>query len=137
MRFGSKLLLAGVVASPLGAARAQSAMSPAAAVTYIDSGAVAAAFAKGKPLVEVGAYKIHASRRETPGQVEVHTRDTDIIYVLQGQTVFITGGKALDLRTVAPDELRGPGIEGGETHHLGAGDVIVVPNGTPHWFKLV
>jgi len=27
--------------------------------------------------------------------------------------------------------------EGGETHHLSKGDVIVVPAGTPHWFKEV
>ena len=137
MRFVSNLLLSSIVALPLGAAGAQTAMSPAPAVTYFDSGAVAAAFAKGKPLVEVSAYKIHASRRETPGQAEVHTRDTDIIYVLQGHPVFITGGTAKDLKTIAPDELRGPGIEGGETRHLRAGNVIIVPNGTPHWFKSV
>ena len=137
MRFVSRLLLSGIVILPLGEARAQSAMSSAPSVTFFDSNAVAAAFAKGKPLLEVDAYKIHASRREASGQAEVHTRDTDIIYVLQGHSVFVTGGKAPDLRTVAPDELRGPGIEGGETHHLRAGDVIVVPSGIPHWFKAV
>jgi len=137
MRFVSRLLLSGIIILPLGALRAQSAMSSAPSVTFFDSNAVAAAFAKAKPLLEVDAYKIHASRRETPGQAEVHTRDTDIIYVLQGHAVFITGGAAKDLRTVAPDELRGPGIEGGETHHLRAGDVIVVPSGMPHLFKSV
>ncbi len=137
MRSTYQLLLVGVAALPLGSARAQNMMAPAANITYFDSGTVAGAFAKGRPLLEAEAYKIHASRRETPGQAEVHTRDTDIIYVLQGHAVFITGGAAKDLRTVAPDELRGPGIEGGETHHLRVGDVIVVPNGVPHWFKSV
>src|SRR5205809_7776225 len=98
MRFVSRLLLSGIIILPLGALRAQSAMSSAPSVTFFDSNAVAAAFAKGKPLLEVDAYKIHASRRETPGQAEVHTRDTDIIYVLQGHAVFITGGAAKDLR---------------------------------------
>ena len=28
-------------------------------------------------------------------------------------------------------------MEGGEAHELRPGDVIVVPNGTPHWFKAV
>ena len=130
-------LLVGAAALPLGTVRAQSMMDPAGRITYFDSSTVAGAFAKGKPLLEGDAYKIHASRRVTPGQAEVHTRDTDIIYVLQGHAVFITGGAAKDLRTVAPDELRGPGIEGGETHHLRVGDVIVVPNGVPHWFKSV
>ena len=137
MRSAFRFLLVGVAALPLGSARAQSMTDPAGSITYFDSGTVATAFAKGKPLLEAAAYKIHASRRETPGRAEVHTRDTDIIYVLQGHAVFITGGAAKDLRTVAPDELRGPGIEGGETHHLRAGDVIIVPNGIPHWFKVV
>ncbi len=137
MRSVFTLVLLGVAALPLGTARAQSMMAPAGTIAFFDSSSVAAAFAKGKPLLEVGAYKIHASRRETPGQAEVHTKDTDIIYVLQGHAVFVTGGTAKDLRTVAPDELRGPGIEGGATHHLRAGDVIVVPNGIPHWFRTI
>src|ERR1044071_3967699 len=106
MRSVYRLLLMGGFALPLGSVRAQ---------TFFDSSTVAAAFAKGKPLLEVEAYKIHASRRETPGQAEVHTRDTDVIYVLQGHAVFITGGTANGLHTVAPDERRGPGIEGGVT----------------------
>ncbi len=53
-------------------------------VTYIAAAEVTAAFAKGRPLLEVDGYKIHASRREGPGQVEIHTRDTDVVYVLEG-----------------------------------------------------
>jgi quercetin dioxygenase-like cupin family protein len=30
--------------------------------------------------------------------------------------------------------MRGTAITGGETHHLKKGDVIIVPNGTPHQF---
>ena len=36
-----------------------------------------------------------------------------------------------------PDQLLGSDIQGGQTHHLTKGDVIVVPAGTPHWFKEV
>ncbi len=35
------------------------------------------------------------------------------------------------------DELRAEGIEGGEARRLSAGDVVVVPRGTPHWFREV
>src|SRR5438093_10751956 len=107
MRSVYRLSLVSVLALPLGSARAQSAMAPAANITFFDSSTVAAAFAKGKPLLEVEAYKIHASRRETPGQAEVHTRDTDVIYVLQGHALFITGGEAKTLHTMALDQLRG------------------------------
>ena len=106
-------------------------------VSHFPSGDVHAAFAKGTPLLEEGGYKIHASRREAPGQAEVHVRDTDIIYVLEGAATFVTGGTVLDGRTTALDEIRGAGIAGGETRRIVPGDVLVVPNGVPHWFREV
>ena len=106
-------------------------------VTYLKAREVQAAFAKGSPLVEVEGYKIHASRREGPGLVEVHTRDTDIAYVLEGSATLVTGGKAVGLKATGSEELRGGSIEGGESRRLGPGDVVVIPNGTPHWFKEV
>jgi mannose-6-phosphate isomerase-like protein (cupin superfamily) len=104
-------------------------------VTYIPAAQVAAAFAKGAILVNSGNYMVHASRRDTEGQVEVHIKDADIIYMLEGSTTFITGGTMVGGRTTAPDEIRGSSIQGGETRTLTKGDVIVVPKGTPHWFK--
>jgi len=126
--------VAALVASPLGTARAQSGDT---GVKYLGHDEVTAAFAKGTPMIEVRDYKIHASRREGPGMVEVHTRDTDIAYVLQGSATLVTGGAAVGLKEIGAEELRGTAIEGGETRHLEPGDVVVIPNGTPHWFKQV
>ena len=105
--------------------------------TYIQSANVSAAFAKGQPLLENNSFKIHASRRETAGQAEVHTNETDIIYVLEGTATFVTGGTIVGGKDSAPMEIRGASIMGGETSRLRQGDVIVVPAGTPHWFKEV
>lgn len=107
------------------------------AVTFFDNASVAAAFAKGQPLLENSQYKIHASHRDGPGKAEVHEHETDIIYVLQGTATFVTGGKVLDGQAISPGEIRGAGIEGGETRKLVKGDVVVVPQGVPHWFKEV
>jgi quercetin dioxygenase-like cupin family protein len=106
-------------------------------VTYIPADQVTAAFAKGAVLVNNGNYMVHASRRDTEGQVEVHTKDADIIYMLEGSTTFITGGTVIGAKTTAPDEIRGAGVQGGETRTLTKGDVMIVPKGTPHWFKAV
>jgi mannose-6-phosphate isomerase-like protein (cupin superfamily) len=106
-------------------------------VTYIPSDKVTEGFAKGSVLFAGPVYMVHASRREAPGQVEVHQRDTDIIYVLEGSSTFVTGGVAMGTRVTAPDELRGSSIDGGEIRRLTKGDVIIVPEGTPHWFKEV
>ena len=101
---------------------------------------MAAAFAKGAVLFggEGGRnYMVHASHREKAGMAEVHTLDADIIYVLEGSATFVTGGTVVAGKTIEPNEIRGTAINGGETRTIAKGDVIIVPNGTPHWFKEV
>ncbi len=108
-------------------------------VNHFGREAVRASFARGDVLVNGDGrnYMVHTSHRTTPGQAEVHLRDTDIIYVLEGSATLVTGGTAVNATTTGPGELRGSAIEGGETRELARGDVITVPAGTPHWFKEV
>ena len=103
--------------------------------TYEPADHVAAAFAKGKPIVETAAYKVHASRRDAAGKAELHVRDTDIIYVLEGTATVVTGGEIVDGRMTADSEIRGEAIDGGQNQRLQRGDVFIVPPGVPHWFK--
>lgn len=107
----------------------------AAPVTQFDAQKVAAAFSKGVPLLEVDGYKIHASRREGPGVAEVHDWETDVLYVLEGSAIIVTGGTVVDPKVVEPGQIRGPRIQGGENRRVGKGDVMVIPAGTPHWFQ--
>jgi glc operon protein GlcG len=111
----------------------------AGAVRHFARSEVDAAFAAGAVLLDGAGrnYMIHASRRERPGMAEVHARDTDVIYVLDGAATFVTGGTVVEGKATEPDEVRGAAIEGGETRRIQKGDVITVPNGTPHWFKEV
>jgi glc operon protein GlcG len=114
-------------------------------VTYIESTAVKAAFNKGAVLVgedehmmyAARNYMVHASHRDAAGLVEIHDLDTDIVYVLKGSATLVTGGKPVNVKTIAPNEHRGTGVENGETRRLVPGDVIIIPNGVPHWFKEV
>src|SRR5712691_1005747 len=141
-----ELALAGANALMGGAAKTENPTSSSAkdpsmqttqAATFIDSKKVASAFAKGMPLLETAGYKVHASRRVEPGQAEIHTLDTDVIYVVDGSATLVTGGKAVDTKVIAPNEIRGSRIEGGEEHHITKGDAIIIPNGVPHQFKSV
>jgi len=107
-------------------------------VSYWQREDVDAAFARGAVLLgEEGGrnYMVHASHRDGPGMAEVHARDTDIIHVLAGEATFVTGGVVQDGRATAADEVRGSAITGGEIRRIAKGDVLIVPNGTPHWFK--
>jgi unsaturated rhamnogalacturonyl hydrolase len=106
-------------------------------VKYFSSAEVHASFEKGAPLMNKDGrtYWVITGRRDKPGQSELHEKDTDVFYVLQGSATFVTGGKMVDPKTTAPGEVRGSAIEGGEVHTLSKDDVIVIPAGVPHWFK--
>jgi glc operon protein GlcG len=106
-------------------------------IAYFPAGQVKKAFDKGMPLIEIANYKIHASHRDGPGIAEVHTRDTDIIYMLEGGATLVTGGALVAGESIGPEEIRGKAVRDGDTRQIVQGDVIVIPHGTPHWFKEV
>ena len=107
------------------------------AVTYVDHDKVSAALTKGGPLVTANDLLVSGSHRDKAGQVEVHDKETDVIYVIEGSATFVTGGTMVGGKVTKPDQHIGTDIQGGKSHHLTKGDVIVVPAGTAHWFKEV
>jgi mannose-6-phosphate isomerase-like protein (cupin superfamily) len=104
-----------------------------AAATYADHDKVA----KGGSILTTPDYTVSVITRNMAGQVEVHEKETDIFYVMDGEATFITGGTMVGGKVSRPNQLLGTDITGGVTHHLTKGDVIVIPAGTPHWFKQV
>ena len=108
-------------------------------VLFFDTKQVSTSFSAGAALLDGSDrnYMVHTSRRDKPGLAEIHTLDTDIIYVVRGTATLVTGGTAVETKEIGPDEIRGSRIEGGVTRQLSQGEVIIVPNRTPHWFKEV
>lgn len=106
-------------------------------VLFFDAKQVSTSFSSGAVLLDSSDrhYMVHTSRRDKPGLAEIHALDTDIIYVLQGNATLVTGGTAVDAKQTEPNEMRGSRIEGGSTRQLSKGEVIIVPNNTPHWFR--
>ncbi|HEV8428293.1 MAG TPA: heme-binding protein [Pyrinomonadaceae bacterium] len=133
-----ELALAGAGVFTTDAKPADTQMSKAP-VLFFDASQVSTSFSKGAVLLDGTNrnYMVHTSRREKPGLAEIHTLDTDIIYVIEGTATFVTGGAAVETKEMAPNEIRGSRIDGGDTRQLSKGDVIIVPNNTPHWFKEV
>jgi len=133
---GANALIKALGGEPLADGKADN--KPGAAdVHFFTGAAVDAAFARGLPLFETARYKVHASRRDAPGEAEVHEHDTDILRVVLGRATLVTGGRVRDAKPVGPGELRGSAIEGGRAQQLAPGDVMIVPAGTPHWFRQV
>ena len=106
-------------------------------VVHVDPAKVAAAIAKGGQLVERPDLLVSGSHREKGGQVEVHDKETDVLYIIEGDATFVTGGKMVGGKNTRPGQWLGTDITGGETRHLVKGEVVVVPAGVPHWFKEV
>jgi uncharacterized protein GlcG (DUF336 family)/mannose-6-phosphate isomerase-like protein (cupin superfamily) len=104
------------------------------AATYIPAADVTATFQKGGLLMNTGFYKVDAGRREKPGEVEWHARDTDIMYMVAGSATVVTDGEMVNSRHTAPGEIHADSIKDGVTHRLSPGDVLVIPNGLPHQF---
>ncbi len=112
-------------------------LSAESTVTFIGHDKVNEALSKGGKLVTASNLLVSGSHRDKPGQSEVHAKETDVFHITDGEATFVTGGTIVGGKTTKPDQILGTGIQGGETHQLTKGDVIVVPAGTPHWFKTV
>src|SRR5215469_6947282 len=106
-------------------------------VAFFSHDQVGTALAKGGTLLTRSAYLVQGSHRDKAGQVEVHDHETDVIYMVDGTATFMTGGTMMGGKDTRPGQHLGTDMKGGEAHHLAKGDVIVVPAGTPHWFKEV
>jgi uncharacterized protein GlcG (DUF336 family)/uncharacterized RmlC-like cupin family protein len=101
--------------SVIGQLAGQQAASPTAAdnSVHVSAAELQAKFETGGLLLDAGRYKVDAGRRTTPGEAELHPDVVDVMHVVRGEARVVTGGKA---------------------HQLGAGDVLVIPNGVPHQF---
>ena len=80
-----------------------------------------------------GNHLLLKTRREaSSGQAELHEKQADLIVVQSGQATIIIGGKIVNGKTTATNEIRGTSIDGGERQALKAGDILHVPAKTPH-----
>jgi mannose-6-phosphate isomerase-like protein (cupin superfamily) len=76
-------------------------------------------------------YRVNMVHRGKADNALAHKGYHEMHYILDGSGIVVLGGKLVktpDGKTV---------IEGGEEHPVKKGDVIIVPDGTPHWYKQV
>ena len=124
-----------MLASALVVGAVAAAQNSDSSVVHVDPEKVAAALAKGGTLVTRPDLLVQGSHREAAGQVEVHDKETDVLYIVDGEATFAYGGRMVGGQVTRPGQWLGSDIAGGETHRLAKGDVFVVPAGVPHWFK--
>src|SRR3989442_9987646 len=97
------------------------AQSDSSGVVHVDPAKVAAAIAKGGSLVTRPDLLVSGSHREAAGKVEVHDKETDVLYVIEGEATFVFGGQMVGGKVTAPGQWQGSDITGGEAHHIAKG----------------
>jgi len=110
MRFWLMLVSALAVGTVAGAQSGDS------SVVHVDPEKVAAALAKGGTLVTRPDLLVQGSHREAAGQVEVHDKETDVLYIIDGDATFAYGGRMVGGKVSRLGQWLGTDIAGGETH---------------------
>ena len=111
---------------------------------YVDRDKVAASMKKAGPLADGPNLRVSGGYRTGPyapadyrPDVEVHTNEADLFYIVEGRATQVLGGSVVGGRQTAPGQIRGSKIDGGQTYQLGKGDVMWVPADMPHWFPAI
>jgi mannose-6-phosphate isomerase-like protein (cupin superfamily) len=101
----------------------------------------------GKANIGIGAVYRGKLAAPMPNSVAEHDLVSEVYHVIDGSATLVTGPDIVDMKRRPADlqtvrEFNGPGnsgssIRNGVTHQLKAGDVIVIPAGTGHWFTKI
>lgn len=101
----------------------------------------------GKSGVAVGLVHRPKMDAPAPNSVAEHNQVSEVYHIISGSATLVTGPFLVGAqKRPATNEnvrmLNGPGsnaasIQDGVTHQLKAGDVIVIPAGTGHWFTKI
>ena len=99
----------------------------------------------GKSNVAIGM--VHRTAISKPGEVAEHDFVSEVYHIISGSATLVTGPDLVNPQARPATNtnvrlLNGPGfnaasIRNGVTHQLKAGDVIVIPAGTGHWFTRI
>jgi len=99
----------------------------------------------GRSNVAIGV--VNRTKLTTPGEVAEHDFVSEVYHIISGAATLVTGPELVgaEPRPATNTNVRllnGPGynaksIRNGVTHQLKAGDVIVIPAGTGHWFTKI
>jgi mannose-6-phosphate isomerase-like protein (cupin superfamily) len=108
--------------------------SEAALMATLKEAAKAAPAMHTAPIKLADHYRINVVRRTSAQGAIAHPDGTEVHHIIEGTATFVSGGTIVRA-TGAGGRGESARIEGGESRRVAKGDVILVPAGTPHWYK--
>jgi len=127
-------------AAAMSVAQAQS-PAPSRPATYMTEAELVASIKTGlatRPEMATGRvattdhYRINLIHRGAAAGAIVHAVGTEVHHITEGAGTLVTGG------TIVRPAGGGPAtIDGGVSRRVTKGDVILIPEGTPHWYQAV
>lgn len=90
-----------------------------------------------QPMAVLEPYRANLEYRTAAAPAAVHETEAELFYVIEGAGTLVTGGRLVGETRANAENLRGTGVEGGETRKVSKGDLFIVPEGSPHWFSAV
>ena len=135
-----------VVAAVLAAATAAVAQTPAplvhvgdadirALIEKVDKARQPGQMVASAPILRHGGATALLEHRIGRGTVNVHD-DAEFFHVIEGSGTLVTGGTVVEPKRTGAN-VTGTDIVGGVSRTVKAGDVFLIPEGTPHLFAAV
>lgn len=88
-------------------------------------------------IMALAPYNVNLEYRTAVAPAAVHEHEAELFVVIEGTGTVVTGGKLIGEKRVDAANLQGTGVEGGTSRAVAKGDVILVPENTPHWYSEV
>jgi mannose-6-phosphate isomerase-like protein (cupin superfamily) len=86
-------------------------------------------------LAQAAPYTVAVEYWVRPKQAAAHLKEAEFIYVLDGSGTLVSGGTLANAHHWY-GETNGGDVAGGTTRPLKPGDVVIVPEGVPHWIGI-
>ena len=96
--------------------------------------------------LNVGVGVVHRSAKAAQTSI-MHDELTEIYHVLSGSGTLVTGGslvkperfpaESATVKDLAGPSWRGTVLENGVSRKVNAGDIVIIPAGTGHWFSQI
>jgi mannose-6-phosphate isomerase-like protein (cupin superfamily) len=109
-------------------------LSEAELMTTLKQAAKTAPDMHTAPVKLADHYRVNIVRRTNPQGAIAHPDGTEVHHIIEGVATFVTGGTIVRSAS-AGGRGENATIEGGQSRRVAKGDVILVPAGTPHWYK--